>query len=92
MSTLLHGTDTLAERMKKDGFENPVFVSVNQKYSAYDNPRHVDKEDKDDKKDDDKKDEDRAKHAIGGVAKHRLDYPDTEGLPKGDHRPSHNND
>jgi len=72
--TLLHGTDTLAERMKKENFDNPVFVSVNQKYSAYDNPRHSDKEDKDSED----KEEHRAKHAIGGVAKARLDYPHTE--------------
>ncbi len=81
--TLLHGTDTLADRMKKDTMENPVFVSVNQKYSAYDSPRHLDKDDKDSED----KDEDRAKHAIGGVAKARLDYPHTEELPKGDHHP-----
>ncbi len=89
--TLLHGTDTLADRMKKETMDNPVFVSINQKYSAYDSPLHVDKDDKqhEDKAD---KDDHRSKHAIGGVAKARLDYPHTDKLPSGDKHPQPSED
>lgn len=87
--TLLHGTDTLAERMKKESMDNPTFVSINQKYSAYDSPRHVDAEDKD-REDKADKDDHRSPHAIGGVAKVRHDYPHTDKLPSGDKHPPHN--
>lgn len=87
-SKLLYGTDTIAEIMKKETMEREPFVSVNQKYSAYDDPKkgmHKDdslypngKERYDQNKDSGKSDK-RSSHAVGGVAKHRLGYPETEG-------------
>lgn len=66
------------------------FVSPNQKYSAHDDPRkgvHKDDELYPNGKDRPSKDtahdssgsSERAQHAVGGVAKHRLGYPDTDG-------------
>lgn len=94
-STLIYGTDTIAELMKRETMEHEPFVSPNQKYSAYDNPKlgvhendrlwlngaasrngdvYSNKSSKD-------APEKRVKHAIGGVAKLRLGYPDTDKLP-----------
>lgn len=92
-STLLYGTDTIADIMKKETLEREPFVSVNQKYSANDNPKlGIHKNDtlypngkqRFDQNKETGKNEDRAHHAVGGVAKHRLGYPDTDGIPGSD--------
>lgn len=87
-SKLLYGTDTIAEIMKKETMEREPFVSVNQKYSANDNPKmgiHKNDElypngrERFDQNKEHGKSDGRAHHAVGGVAKHRLGYPDTDG-------------
>lgn len=84
---LIYGKDEAEERMKAETMKNPVFVSINQKYYA-DIPSDEEKNAKhhDDDRKKEESHEERAHHAMGGVAKARLDYPHTDKLPADDKR------